>query len=236
MSDKEKTKNGSNKKERKQETASSSSSTSMSTNRSRQYLARYTIRPSTAVSYTPRSVRFVRPVTAARMKSRDPKRLATNNVYDGPFPSFSQRIHDEHDELDTHSKKLASLVKSITTSDSKRQGGESIFVTQKRRYSSMLSSHHRISDLDVIFRDDQEEKERRKIFRVPRTNWMRKLEESALKNEETAKKSLLVQDEEVGDMCCCPMFTTHLFFSKNYHTREHFKLKPAKKGRKRTDK
>lgn len=219
---------------KKKRESSDSTSSQESKYSKRSYLARYTIRPSTSVSYTPRSVRFVRPVTEARKKSREPKRLSSN-LNAAPFPSYSQRIqHEEYFELDNYSKKLASIVKSMTTSHPLRPS-ESILKAEKRRYSSLLSMPNRISDIDIIFRDDSDD-HRRKIFKVPRTDWMHKLEEIALKNEQAAKHALLAQDDEVGDICCCPMFTTHLFFPSHYHAQNHFKLRPEKKGRKRTDK
>lgn len=213
--------------------SSSSSENDISQTRSRQYLTRYVIRPSTAVSYTPRSVRF-RPVTTARSKSRDPRRLSAM-VIDTKPKSISERMeNEEFIELDTHSKKLASLAKSITTSDKKRSHGESVVRFEKRRYSSILSNYPRISDLELILREDPKKEERRRIFKAPRTTWMQKLEETAHKNEQVAKRRLLIEDDEIGDICCCPMFTTHLFFSRNYQKQNYFKLRPEKRAKKRS--
>lgn len=229
MSDKQSSKKSREKTKydpKNKESEDGSSSSSMSDTISRQYLTRYTIRPSTRVSYAPRSVRF-RPVTTARNLSRAPTRSPSQVLQDEDFPSYSlsysQRMEDDT-ELDTHSKKLYHLVKSITTSHSNRDKRESVFKLEKRRFSSILSNYPKISDLELILQDDEGQQERR--FKVPRTDWMQKLEETARKNEEAAKKFLLVQDEEIGDICCCPMFTTHLFFTKNYDSQRYFKLRP----------
>lgn len=194
--------------------------------KSRQYLTRYKIRPSTAVTYSLKGSRPMRPVTAARIVSRDPKKILTD---DARYNNFYQRIDDEeYIHLDQNSKKLASYVKSITTQDTKQRHVRNDYRIKRTRdwYATTVGNNIKISDMDIVLRDDLIPVDtHRRMFREPRTNWMRKLEAIAYENEKKAKKSLLVKEEEVGDICCCPMFTTHLFFPKNYFAQKYYKLR-----------
>lgn len=228
------------KKQRRTEDAGTSSAytnaqrSSMSLSSAARHFTRYKVihqpikkRATISISST-RGEKPMRLVAASRMFSRDILQPAASS-------SFSSNHRESALELDMYDKKLASYAKSVTTLDTQRRiSSFRLFQRNDRteRSYSLTSqpdfSNDAPSDLDIIFRDTSEEEGMKRKYNKPRSNWLRKLEKIAERNEAKAKIFTRLEEELMGDICCCPMFTTHLFFASNFKSRKFFGFKVEK--------
>lgn len=176
--------------------------------------------PRTSETSTTKKIRPLRPVVASRLISRQ-------------IGGLRDPVDSEYLGLvDQSTRFLASYVKSmstVTVGVQKKTRGSAPMSSWRQQILERYAELHDIpltdiyTDYDIVFRGAGS-RYQQTIYRQPRAFWLQKIEESGERNLESARQSIAEQEDDLGDVCCCPMFTTHMFAPARYLWKRYYKV------------
>lgn len=176
--------------------------------------------------------------STALVQARQPMRPVEMSRYISRHPAATIAVRPPSDQRNPglgQDRRLTAYVRSMSVimqRPSKVQSRK--YLMRDSMWDTDTSSRYK-RDLEVIFsQEDLKKKTRvRPSYYEPRSAWLTKIEESGRANVYKARK--FWNEDDTGDVCCCPVFTAHILCPVNYIVRIFYKGPPKKRAaRKRT--